>query len=664
MPISEFKIKFFLDSETDKADANDTDLTREESHISSLLPATRSGSSHSSTNVGETDDVSLNESWKLHNSGNTRESLVQGTDKNDPHKVLLEVNVLSAVDMRNKKKEYSKMMDESINKGRKPGRKHLKSPNKRNMSDKSLHKSGLDEVELSKLGPSETTEDVKKQNDTCKTCDKHKKTLIFQPLAQDLDNNSELTLEPDNSNIAPIRSERAISYPFNDNLLQPSTMANNKDPRTEDNIYGTYWPQNFFNNNSKGSEKKSQTEEINSNMYHNVVTPVSNELIISDVAPNSNKVIGREKFKFNSEDTIPANSLHVTNMKLITDYQTKDFENVTNENGLANQTFLGISDNFLNNIINAAPHGEKDNNKITDALRETSNDVNLQTNEINRQFRILHRFLKSQHEDSTIKAGNEGNTIEIKSIPYKFHKHVLNSNYEPMYKKNMKYSNPYEQETLAESSDEFPSTIIKLHNRFSPSDERTNAIKEIFSIALEEPPNVNNKSKGILESPVSHDATTISEETSRTETEHNEVSKVPSDTMTNKNVDILTELNANKQDNGSLIILKTYPPDNLNNLTGSKKNVITFEQKTHDVELVPNTEEDAEYSDIVNRSTRHKETGNGEQETDYTQREKQPTATMGHVHTFIKNISNHIVKFFHNIPPWNYFSPEHKIRPL
>lgn len=662
MPTIENEIKFFLDSETDKADANDTDLSREESHISSLLSATRNDSSHSPTNTGETDDASVKESWKLHNSGNTQESLVPGADKNIPNKVLLAVNLLSGVDGRKEKKENSKMMDEYINKDSKPGRKHLKSSNKRNVSDKSLHNSGLDEVELSKLGPSETTEDAKKHNNRCKICDKHQNTLIFQPLAQDTGNNSELTLQPDNSNTAHVRSKRAISYPFNDNLLQPSTMANNKNPRIEGNLNGTYWLQNFFNNNSKSSEKKSQTEEINSNMYHNVIMPMSNELI-SDVAPNSNTLIGRETFKFNSEDTTPANSLHVTNMKLITDYQTKDSENVTNENRLANQTFLGIPGNVLKNIINAAAHGEKGNNKIKDALSETSNHVNLQTNEINRQFRILHRFLKSQHEASTTKPGNEGNIVEIKSIPYKFHKHVLNSNYEPKYKNSMKYSNAHKQKSSAESSDEFPSPIIQLHNRFSPSNERSNAIKEIFSTVPEEFPNINNKSKGNFESTVSHDVTTISDETSRTETEHN-VSKVPFDIMTNTKVDILIEPNVNKQDTGSLIILQSYPPDNLNNLTGSKKNVITLEQKTHDVELVPNTEEDIEYSDIVNRSTQHKEMGSGEQEIDYTHREKKPTSTMGEIHTLIKNISNHIVKFFHNIPPWNYFSPENTIRPL
>lgn len=664
MPASENEIKFFLDSETDKADANDADLTREESRNSSLLLATRSDSSHSPMNAGERDNSSLKESWKLHNSGNTRESLVPGTDKNDSNKVLLAVNVLSGVDSRKEKKENSKMMDEYINKDSKPGRKHFKSSNKRNVSDKSLHNSELEGVELPKLGLSETIEDVKKHNNRCKTCDKHRNTLIFQPLAQDLGNNSELTLQPDNSNTAHIRSERAISYLFNDNLLHPSTMANNKNPRIEDNINDTYWLQTVFNNNSKSSENKSQTEEINSNMHHNVIVPMSNELIISDVAPNSYTLIGREKFKFNSEDTTPANSFHVTNMKLITDYQTKDSENVTNEIGLANQTFLGISSNFLNNIINAAAHGEIGNNKIKDTLRETSNDVNLQTNEINTQFRILPRFQKSQHEASTTKSDIEGNTVEIKSIPYKFHKHVLNSNYEPKYKNSMKFSNPHEQKSSAESSDEFPSTIIKLHNRFSPSDEISNSIKEIFSAEPEEFPNINNKSKGTFQSTVPHDTTTISEETYRTETEHNDISKVPSDIMTNTNAAILTDPNLNKQGNGRLIILQTYSPDTTNNLTGSEKNVTTLEQKTHDIELVPNTEEDTDYSDIVNRSTQHKETGNGEQKTDYTHTEKKPTSATGHIHTLIKNISNHIVKFFHNIPPWNYFSPEHTIRPL
>jgi len=660
MPTSENEIKFFLDSETDEADVNNADSTREENHISSLLPATRSDSSHSPMNAGETDDAYLKESWKLHNSGNTRESLVPVTDKNDSNKVFLAVNVLPGVDSRKEKKENSEMMDENINKDSKPGRKHLKSTNKRNVSDKSLHKSGLEEAELSKLRLSETIEDVKKHNNRCKTCDKHKNTLVFQPLAQDLGNNSELTLQPDNSNTARIRSERAISYLFNDNLLQPSTMANNKNPRIEDNINDTYGLQIVFNNNSKSSEKKSQTEEINSNIHHNVTMPMSNELIISDVGPNSYRLTGQENFEFNSEDTTPANSLHVTNTELITDYQTKDFENITNENRLANHTFLGISGNFLNNIINAAAHGAIENKKTKDALRETSNNVNLQTNEINRQFRILHRFQKSQHKASTTKSG----TVEIKGIPYKFNKHVLNSNYEPKYKNSMKYSNPHEQKSSAESSDEFSSTILKLHNRSSPSDERSNAIKEVFSAVPEEFPNINNKSKGTFESTVSHDTTTISEETSRNETDYNEVSKVPSDIMTNTNVDILTEPNVNKQDNGSLIILQTYPPDNLNNLTDSKKDVTTLEQKTHNIELVPNTKEDTEYSDIVNRSTQHKETGNGEQETDYTHREKKPTSTMGHTQALIKNISNHIVKFFHNIPPWNYFSPEHTIRPL
>jgi hypothetical protein len=434
--------------------------------------------------------------------------------------------------------------------------------------------------------------------------------------------------------------------------------VNNKNPRIEDNINGSYWLQNLFNSNSRSSEKKSQTEDTNRNMYHNVIMPMSNELIthISAVAANSNKLTGTEQFKFNSEATTAASSVQVTNRQLIT-----DSENVTNENGLAYQTLLGISGNFLNNIINAAGDGENGNNKLKDGLKETSNDVNLQTNEINRQFRFLHRLLKSQPEDSTTRDSNEGNTVEINRIPHKFHKHVLNSIYEPKYKHSKKYSTPHGQKSSAESSDQFPSTIITVHNRLSPSDERSDAIKEIFSVAYEEFPNINNKSQGIFESAASHDTSTISEETSRNETENNEVSKVPSATMNKTNLDILTEPNVNKQGNGSLIILQTYSLDNLNNLTGSNKNVTILEQKTHDIELVPNNQKDTEYSDTVNRSTQHEETGNGEQETDYIHRERKPTLTTGHIHRFIKNISNHVVKFFHNIPPWNYFSTEHTI---
>jgi hypothetical protein len=636
MPTSENEIRFFLGSETDEADANDRDLTTAESHISSLLPATRSDSPHSSTNLGGTDDASLTESWKLHNNGNTQAPLMPVTDKNYPNKVLSQVYVLSGVDGRNERKENSKKMDESIHKDRKPGRKHFKSSNKRTLSDKSLHSNGLDEVEPSTLRPSETIKYINKQNDICKTCGKQKTTFILQQLTQDLGTNFEPTLEPGNPNTVPVRSERAISYPFNDNLLQLSTMANNKNPRIKDNINGKYWLQNFFKNNYMSLGKKSKMEEINSNMYHNVIMPMSNELIISDVTPDSNMLIGREKFKFNSEDNIPDDSLYVRNMKLITDYQSKDYENVTDENTLANQTFPGISGNFLNNIINAAEYGEKGNNMIKDAQREISNDVNLQTNEINRQFRNLDRLLKSEQEVSTTKADNEGNSVEINRITYNFHK----------------------RDPLAKSSAEFPSTVTKLHNRSSPSDERSNAIKEIFSIALEEFTNINNNSKGILESTVSHDATIISEETPKTATEHNDISKDPTDNiMTNINIDILIEPNVNKQDNGSPIILQTYPQDDLNNLTASTKNVTTLEQKAHHVEIVSNTEEDPEYSDTVNRYTDHKETDNREQETDYTQRENKPTSTTGHIHTFIKNVSDHIVKFFHNIPPWNYFSP-------
>jgi hypothetical protein len=626
MPTSENEIRFFIDSETDDADANDRDLTRAESHISSLLLATRSDSPHSSTNLRGTDDAYLKEGRTLENNGNKHTSLMPVTDRNDPNKVLSQVYILSGVDGTKERKGNSKKMDESTYKDRKPGWKHFKSLNKRIVSDKSLPSNGLDEAEPSTLRPSENTKDIKKHN-ICKTCDKQKNTFIFQPLTQDLGTNSELTLKPDNSNTVPVRSERAISYPFNDNLLQPSTMTNNKNPRIEDNINGKYWLQNVFKNNSKSLGNKSRTEEINSNMYHNGIMTMSNELIISDVAPESNMIIGWEKFKFNSEDTTPADSPYVRNMKLITDYQSKDSENVTDENGLANQTFPGISHNYLNNIINAAEHGEKGNNKTTDALRETSNDVNLQTNEINRQFRILDKFLKSEQKDSTTKADNDGNAVAIKRITYNLHKHV----------------------PLAGSSAESPSTVTKLHNRSSPEEERSNAIEEIFSIGLQVFPNVNNKSKGILQSTVSHDATAISEETPRTATEPNDISVVPTgNIMTNINTDILIEPSINKQGNGSPIILQTHLQNDLNNLTGSEKNVTTLKQKAQ----VSTTKEDPEYSDPVNRNTEHKGTGNGEQGADYTQRDKKPTT--GHFHTFIKNISGHIVKFLHNIPPWNY----------
>jgi hypothetical protein len=327
---------------------------------------------------------------------------------------------------------------------------------------------------------------------------------------------------------------------------------------------------------------------------------------------------------------------------------------------------LEISGNFLNDIINAAAGGDNGNSRIQDDLNETSNDVNLQTNESNRRCRLLHMLLRAKQEHSTTKAGNEGNIVEIKSIPYKSHKHVLNSMYEPKHKNTIKYSNPHEQKSLAESSDQFPSTIITVHNTFSPSDERSDAIKMIFSTVYEQFPHINNNSQEFFESAASHDTSTISEETSRNETEHSEVSQVPSATTNSNNtyVDISTEPNVNKQGNGSLVILQTYSLDNLNNLSASNKNVTNVEQKTHDTELVPNNQEQTAQPDTGNRSTEHEGTGTGQQQTDYIHRENKPTSTVGHINTFIKNIPNNVVKYFHNIPPWNYFSPEQTIRPL
>lgn len=654
MPTSENDIRFFLDSETDKADANDRDLTWEESHVPPLLLATKSDSPHSYMNAGGTDDASLKESWKLYNNGNRQASLMAVSDKNDPNNVLSQANVLSGVASRKERKGNGKKMHESTHKDRKS--EHFKSSNKITESDKSLHSNAPDEVEPSTLRQSETIKVINIHNDICKTCDKQKDNFIFQPLTQQLGNNSELPLGPDDSNPAPIRSERAISYPSNDNLLKASTRSNNKNPRIKDNTNDKYWLQNFFKNNSTRLGQKLQTDEIHSSKYYNVIMSMSNESNISDVAPDSTMLPEREKIKFYSEDTIPATNLYVTNFKLITDYQPKDSENVKDENRQGNGTFLEISSNFLNDIINTTAQSAKGSNMIKDAPRETSNDVNLQTNEINRQFKIADSLLNFEHENSITRANTDGNTVEIKSIPYTSHKHALNSIYEPNY-------NTHKQRPSEASSEEYPSTATNLHNRSSPSDERSNAIKEVFTIIFEEFPNINNKSKRILESTVSHDGTTISEETPRTAIGHNNISKVPSDNFLTNINNIFSEPNINKQGNESFIVSETYPQENFNSLTGSTENVTTLEQMAQNVEIISNTEEDPEYSDTVNSNTEHKETGNGQQETDHTQREEKLTATTEHVHTFIKNISDNIVKFFHNIPPWNYFSPKHTIRP-
>lgn len=667
IPISENDIRFYFDSEKDKVD-DGRDLTRKQRYTSSILKVSGSDSPYHFINIGVTDDDSLNENWKQLNIGETQMSLIPVTEENDPNQqppLPKEVNKGDAggnkrIGKSSKMYNYKKGAEKYRN-------KHLNTSSSVTESDHpSLHDKELDEVEPSTLRMSDTTKSINKHSADSENNILHvknKQNFILQPLTHDLGIYSELIPGSSNLHSVSMRSKRALPHPFNnkfnDDIFKPLTMTSKDNPRTEDNMNGKYWLQSFLKNSSTTSGNKGKNQELNSSIYDYMVMPVSNKLITSSLASESNMLSDTEEFQLNPE-SIPTNSFSITNIKLITNDKSKDMKNISDKSSETNQTYLENLGNNINDIINVEAGDDTENeNKIKDDLNKTSNEVNLQTNEIKRHFRTSNRFVMSKHYNSINKAENEEKFSEMKGIPYKLHKHVLNSNYKPIYSKMRKYLYPHEYKLLEASSEELPSTeysitVNKLGNRSSP--DKTNDISKIFNITLEEFPNINTKSVKILATS-RHNITNTAEEIPKIATEYKDISDVPvsSTIMANTDTDYFTGPAIKKQGKESLLISQTYPQDNLNYFFRSMKNVAALEQKAVDTETTPNSEKDTKNLDAVNRNTEHVEVPGGQEVTDNNE-ENKPTSTTGYIHKLFKNISNHVVKFFHSISPWNYFN--------
>jgi hypothetical protein len=676
IPKSENDIRFFLNSETDENDDNDRDLKRKKRYTSPVLHIAGSNSPYPFINLGVTDDASLSENWQQHKTGNTQASSIPVTEETDPNQqALMQVDFLpekinEGDACGEKEKGKSKKVDEAKHEDKKAGKKNSKSSYKLIHNDHSaVPDNKLDAVEPSPLRKLKTTKNIHKSSGISKSStidDKHAHIFIHQPLIQDLDRDSELTPGSDNTHTVSIRSKRALFYPFNDkfneDLLKPLTMTSKDNTRVEDNMNNKYWLQNFFNNISDSLGKKPKNGELNNNMYHNVMKPVNNELVISDVVSRRNMLPGMETFKYNS-DSIPTNSLYVTDIKLVTDNQSKDLKHSSDESREVNQTYLEGLGNSLNDITNVEVGNDTGNkSKTKDVLSETLNDVNLQTNEINRQLRTSDSFVKFKHDNSINKAVNEENNVEMKEIPYELHKYVLNCNYQPSYSKIRKYLYPHKYKPLAARSNELHSTeylsaVKKSGNRSSP-DETSVVSKEVFGITLQEFPNINSKSTEISQTKISHNTATNAEEIPKTTMEYKGISEVTisDNSLTSTHTDYFIEPDVKKLGKESFLISQTNPQDKLNYFFRSKKNAATLGQKVVDVDILSNTEEDVEHSGIVDRDTEHIDISNGQEESGNIQKEKKPTSTTGHIHRFIKNVSDQVIRLFHIISPWNYFN--------
>jgi hypothetical protein len=673
MPISENDIRFFLDSEIDEVDDDGRDLARKQKYVSPTLQVAGGDYAYSIMSPRVKDDASLNEMWDEQNAKNTQASLMPVTEETDPNEqIFLQVDHLpEELNKRgagwDRRQGSGKKMDESKYEDKKSGRKYIKSFNKIIRIYQPLHDE-LDEVNPSTLRILKRIKNVEKRSALSKSNmldETHAHSTILQSLTHDLDRNSELIPGSGNSHTVPIRSKRALAYQFknkfNDDLLKPTIMTNKDNPKIKDDINGKYWLQNLFSDILLSLETKQQSGEPSSNMYVNVMMPENNAVSFSNVTSENNILPDMEKFEYNS-DSMPTNSLNVTDIKLITDYESKDLKPVSHENREASQTSLESLGNYLNDIINVQANDDTESNKIEDALSETS-DVNLQTNEINRRFRTSDSFVKSKHENNIKSAESEGNAIATKRIPYELSKNVLNSNYEPSYIKIRKYLYPLKYKHLAASSEEFPSIeylshVNKLGNRSSPSNETSDASKEIFSVTLEEFPNINSKSEDISETTPSNDTTVTAEEIPKTATEIKDISKVPmsNNIMTNTDTEYVIEQNVKKWNKESSLIPQTYPQDELNYPFRSMKNGAALEQEAVDSATVTNTEENAGYSVIIDQNTEHVETPNGQNKNGNNREEKKPISTSGHIHKFIKNIAGRVVRFLHKLSPWNYFS--------
>lgn len=558
-----------------------------------------------------------------------------------------------------KGKKNDTQVDESKYEDKKSGGKYLKSSNKIIQSYQPLNDE-LDEVNPSTSRTLESMKNIEKHSAVSKSNmldEKHAQSIILQSVTQNLDRNSELMLGSGNSQAVPIRSKRALTYQvkdkFSNDLLKPSILTNKDNVKIEDNMNGKYRMQNFFTDIAMSLENKQQSGEQSSNMYINVMMPESNALPFSNVTSENNILHDMEKFEYNS-DSMPTNSLYVTDVKLISDYESKDLKPVSHENTAANQSRLESLGNYLNDIINVETDDDTENNKIGDAPSETSNDVNLQTNEINRRYRTSDGFVKYKLESNRNNGDIEQNIVETKRIPYELHKHVLKSNYEPSYSKIRKYLYPPNNKHLAASSEEFPSIeylkpVNKLGNRSSPS-ETSDTSKEIFSIILEEFPNINSKSTEISETSSSNNTTITAEEIPKTATDLKDISKVPVSHNTSIDTEYVIDPNVKKWKKESSQISQTHPEDELNYPFRSMKNVAALEQKPVDLKTVTNTKENEGHSVIMDQNIEHVETSNGQN----SREEKKQITTTGPIHKFIKNVADRVVRFFHKLSPWNY----------
>jgi hypothetical protein len=668
IPISENDITFFFGLETVEKD-DDEDLTKKQTYISPTLQISDSDNACSVMRLEAKDDASLNEKCGEQKSENTQALLMPVTEEIDQnHQMFLLVDPLA--EEQNKMgagwgrwKENRKKTDELKYKNKNSGGKYFNSSNKIIQSYQPLNN------ELHEANPS-----ISRTLKTMKTSVEHsavsksnmlddKRThgMTLQSLTKGMDENSELMPGSGNSNAIPIRSKRALAYQFrdtfNDDLLKPSILTNKDNPKIKDDMNGRYKPQKFFMDTAVSSENKQQTGELSSNMYINVMMPGSNALSSSNVISEKNTLPDMEKFEYIS-DSMPTKSLYVTDVKLFSEYESKDLKPVSHKNKAENQTCLESLGNYLNDIINVEAEDGTENNKMEDAQSETSDDVNLQTNEINKRLRTSDSFVK--HERNIDSGDSEKNIVDTKIIPYELHKHVRISNYKPSYSKIRKYLYPSNYKQLAASSEEFTSTeylnpINNLGNKFNQPKEINDSSKEIFSIILDKFPNINSKSTEISEATSSNNTTITTEEIQKTATKLKDILKLPmsGNIMTNTDTEYINEPNVKKWKKESSLMPKTHPKDELKYPFRTMKNVAALEQKQSDLETVTDTAKNAGYSVIMDQNTEHGEALYGQNNSDNNREEKKQIATTGHIHKFIKNIADHVVNFFHKLSPWN-----------
>jgi hypothetical protein len=658
-PVSKNDIRFFFGLETDE-EGDDEDLTK--------MQVADSDYACSLMRLKVKDDASLNEKCGEQNAENTQASSMPVNEEITPnHQILLQANPLPEGLNKlgagwDKRQENSKKEDE-LKYENKSGGKSFKSSNSIIQSSQQLN----NEANSPTLRTMDTMKNSTKRSTVSKSSmldEKRTHSMIPQSLTQDMDRNSEQMPELGNSHAVPIRSRRALAYQFkdefNDNLLKPSILTKKDNPKIEDNMKARYQQQDFFKDTATSSENKQQSGELSSNMYSSVMVPESNALSFSNVTSENNTLLDMDKFKYNP-DSIPANSFYVTDVELISDYESKDLKQVSHENTVANQTCLESLGNYLNDIINVEADDGTENNKKEGDLSETLNDVNLQTNEINRRFRTSDSFVKSKYEKNIVSSDNEQNIVATKIIPYELEKHVIISNYEPSYGKIRKYLYQHNYNQLAGSSEEFPSTeylnpVNKLGNKFSHS-KKTKDSSKLFSIILDKFPNIISKSIDISETATSNNTNITPKEIPKTAREFKDISKAPmsGNIMVNTDSENGIEPKVKKWKKESSLISQTHPKDEVNYPFKIMKNIAAVEQEPADLETVTNTVGNAGYLVITGQNTENVEAPDGQNKSDNNQEEKKQTETTGHIHKLIKNVADHVVKFFHKLSPWNYF---------